>query len=108
MPAAEMWGTPWWIALDGDRRGDGDGAAVAVELRELRLHGAAEPERAGARGQRDQDEHRQTDAQQAEEPAGSFLSIGVSQLASQNGLSMRCIGHSGLASLLRRHTDTIS
>ena len=67
------------IALDGDRLGDGDGAAIAVELRELGLHGMAQPQRAGSRGQGHEDQQHDADAQQPEEPAA---------VASQDGLSL--------------------
>ena len=70
------------VALDLDGLIDSDGAVVTVQLRKLSLHGAAQPERAGARGQRHEDEYREADAQQAEDPAA---------LPSQNGLSIRCI-----------------
>jgi hypothetical protein len=44
------------VALHGDGPGDGEGAAVAIELGKLRLHSVAEPERAGTQGQSHQDE----------------------------------------------------
>ena len=70
------------VALDVDGLIHRDGAVVTVQLRKLGLHGAAQPERAGARGQRHEDEYREADAQQAEDPAA---------LPSQLGLPIRCI-----------------
>src|ERR1700760_4222626 len=70
------------VALDVDGLIHRDGAVVTVQLRKLRLHGTAQPERARAGSQRHEDEYREADAQQAEDPAA---------LPSQNGLSIRRI-----------------